>query len=150
MIHPCRWYHSLPSQNSNQIFQTVIKPFLINPVQSSKYSKSFQMNQRSGTFDVIDTCNVTNFFRIYINSKLLHESEARSIANQPDINSHITKIREEKIISPIVEIDIQSFSRKFSKSFDCDQYSNGATYVPPERSMILQNEITNRNIQSYY
>ena len=108
------------------------------------------MDQQSGTLNGIDTWSVTNFGRTDPNSKILHESKARYIANQPDINSHITKIREEKIISPIVEIDIQSFSRKFSKSFDCDQYSNGATYVPPERSMILQNEITNRNIQSYY
>ena len=57
-------------------------------------------------------------------------------------------MREEKILSPIFEIDKQPFSWKLSKSFDCDKYSNGDTYVPLEASMIIQNETNNRKIQA--
>lgn len=114
MIHPCQLYYSLTSQNSDQTCQAVIKPHLIKPVQSSKYSTLFQMHQQSGKCQGIDTCSVTKFGRRDINSKLFHESEARSIANRLDINVHLAKIREEKKISPIVEIYKQSFSWGFS------------------------------------
>ena len=50
-------------------------------MKACKYSNSFQMHEQRGTFNGIDTCNVTSYGRFDFCSKILNESEGRSIGN---------------------------------------------------------------------
>ena len=61
-IHPPRQpHHTIPSQKGDQLCHAVIKPRLIKPMKASKYSNTYQMHEQRGSFQGIDTCNVTNF-----------------------------------------------------------------------------------------
>jgi hypothetical protein len=149
MVHPCRWQHNLTSKKPDQLCQAVIQPRVLKAAKAKKYSMSFQMFHQTGSFNGIDTCSATSFGEFNIKSKLLFEAEARSIANRPDINALLTKLREEDIISPHIEDGRRSFASAFSSSTDYSRYWKGATYVSLESSVILQNENSNRNISAW-
>jgi hypothetical protein len=149
MIHPCRWQHNLSSKQPDQLCQAVIQPRIIKPIKASKYSIGFQMFQQSGSFNGIDTCSATSYGKFDFNSKLIRESEARSITNRPDINFHLSKLREENIISKYAEEGRRSFASSFSSSIDYSRLTKGATYISLESSIILQNENSNRTILAW-
>ena len=87
MLHPPRQpFHILPSKQPDQLCHAVIKPRTIKPMKACKYSNSFQMHEQRGTFNGIDTCNVTSYGRFDFCSKILNKSEGRSIDNRPDKN----------------------------------------------------------------
>ena len=148
-VHPCRWTHSLPSKQPDQLCQAVIQPRILKPVKASKYTIGFQMFQQSGSFNGIDTCSATSYGRFDFNSKLIRESEARSIANRPDINAHLSKLREEDIISQYAEDGRRSFATSFSSTVNYERLAKGATYVSLESSVILQNENANRVVSAW-
>ena len=68
-------------------------------MKASKYSNKVQMHEQRGTFNGIDTCSVTNYSNFDICSKLLDESEGRSINNCPGTNALLTQLYNTHIIS---------------------------------------------------
>ena len=73
MLHPPRQpFHILPSKQPDQLCHAVIKPRTIKPMKACKYSNSFQMHEQRGTFNGIDTCNVTSYGRFDFCSKILN------------------------------------------------------------------------------
>ena len=81
-------------------------------------------------------------------SLLLSESEARLISNRPDLNTHLTKLRKEGVISEYVESGKRNFANEFASLMDFSKYAKGATYVSLESSMILQDEVSDRKIDA--
>ena len=138
MMHPCFWQHNLASIIPDHIFQAVIQPRILKPVKASKYSTSCQIFHHSGTFDDIDTCSATSYWNFDSASKLLVESEARSIFNIPDINARLKKLMSESIISEFLESGKHDFSKEYLISINCPHHTKGSTYVILEASMILQ------------
>jgi hypothetical protein len=149
MIHPCRWHHNLSSRKPDQLCQAVVQPRILKPVKASKYSTSFQMFHQTGTFNGIDTCSATSYGNFHFRSKLMAESEARSISNRPDINAHLSKLRSENVISKFVESGKRNFANRYSNSIDYPRFTKGATYVSLEASIVLQNEMTDRKISAW-
>ena len=49
------------------------------------------MHEQKGSFQGIDTCDICNFGDFNFLSKLLNESESRSIAQRADINDLLDK-----------------------------------------------------------
>ena len=147
-IHPCRWKHHLPARRTDQLCQAVVKPRIVRPVRVSKYCSTFQMFQQNGTFNGLDTCSNTTYGNFDSISKLSAEAEARSIANRPDINAHLTKLRKEKVISEYVEKSKREFAERFSSTIDYSVYSNGGTFVTLEASMIMQREMSDRTTKA--
>lgn len=148
MVHPCRWKHNLPARKPDQLCQAVMQPRVLRPMKASKYSTSFQMFHQSGTFNGIDTCSATNYGNFDFSSKLTAEAEARSITNRPDINAHLSKLREENVISKYTELGRRDFAARFSRSIDYSRFVIGGTYVSLEASISLQNENTSRIIKA--
>jgi len=146
-IHPCRWKHNLCSKCPDQLCQAVVNPRLLKPVKASKFSNTFQLFHQTGSFNGIDTCTATSFGKFDFTSHLLTEAEARSIANRPDINAHLSKLKQEGIISEFVEKGKRQFASEYSNSIDYSKYSKGATFVSLENSILLQEEMTNKCIK---
>ena len=65
--------HILPSKYSDQIYHAVIKPQTIKQMKAQKYSNNFQMQEQRGSFNGIDTCNVTQYLNFKLQSILLEE-----------------------------------------------------------------------------
>ena len=87
-IHPPRHpHHIIPSDKGDQLCHAVIKPRLIKPMRTSRFCNIYQMHEQQGSFQGIDTCDVTDFGDFSFCSVILDESESRSIMNRPDINS---------------------------------------------------------------
>ena len=55
-----------------------------------------QMYEQRGTSNGIDTCNLISYHQFDFCSKLLSDSESRSIVNRPDINGLRNQFVEEK------------------------------------------------------
>ena len=148
MVHPCRWQHNLPARKPDQLCQAVMQPRILRPMKASKYSTSFQMFNQTGTFNGIDTCSATSYGNFDFISKLTAEAEARSIFNRSDINAHLSKLREENVISEYVESGRRDFATRFSRSKDYSRFVKGGTYVSLEASISLQNENRCRSIKA--
>ena len=96
MIHPLRQpHHILPSPHPDQLCHCVIKSRTIKQLKASHYSNTFQMHEQRGTFNGIDTCSITNCGQFDFTSRLLHESECKSIMFRPDINGLLSQLCEE-------------------------------------------------------
>ena len=117
-IHTCSWQHNLSSKYPDQLCQAVVNPRLLKPVKASKYSNSFQLFHQTGSFNGIDTCTATSFGKFDFRSKLSMEAEARSISNRPDSNAHLSKLRQDGIISEYVESGKRDFAHEFSSSLN--------------------------------
>ena len=90
-IHMPRYPKSkLSSKHSDQICHAVIKTRSLKPMKKGHFSNTYQMHEQRGSFQGVDTCNVTKFGNFNHNSYLLHESELLDIANRPDIISLLT------------------------------------------------------------
>lgn len=89
-IHVCKQpVHNVSPLRADQLSHAVLKTRTINPMQKRLYSDSFQMHKQRGSFNGIDTCNVTSYQYFNFRSKLISESESRSIINrsmEKDIN----------------------------------------------------------------
>ena len=97
MIHTCRWKHNLPSLKPDQLCQVVTQPRTLKPMKASQYSISYELFQQTGSFNGIDICSATSFGKFDFYLLLL------AIYNRPDIDAHLTRLREEKVISKDTE-----------------------------------------------
>ena len=80
MLHPPRQpFHILSSTFPDQLYHTVIKPRTVRSIKACTYSNSFQIHEQRGTFNGIDTYNITSYRQFDFCSKLLSDSESRSI-----------------------------------------------------------------------
>ena len=139
-IHPPRQKdHILPSSKGDQLCHAVIRPRTIKPLKASKYCTTYQMHEQRGSFQGIDTCDVRDFGDFSFTSKLLDESEARSVALRPDINSLLTKLQKDHHVPE--EFVQQKRERAQLLCHDVslyDEYLHGSTYVPLEDALIMQ------------
>ena len=74
----CQPNHILPCKYSDQMCHAVIKPQTIKQMKAQKYSNTFQMQEQRGSFNGIDTCNVTQYRNFKLQSILLEEYKSRS------------------------------------------------------------------------
>ena len=58
---PRQPYHIIPSEKGDQLCHAVVKTRLIKPMRAAKYSNIYQMHEQRGSFQGIDTCDVTDF-----------------------------------------------------------------------------------------
>ena len=148
MLHlPRQPHHILPCSHPDQLCHGVIKPRTIHPLKASTYSISYQMHEQRGSFNGIDTCNITNYGRFDFCSKLLYDAECRSIGNRPDINSLLSKLCDEKKITQELANSMRESSRIFCEGIDFDSLSSSSTYVPLDTAMILQGDIYQKNVR---
>ena len=77
----------LSSKHSDQVCHAVIKTQLLKPKKKGHFSNTYQMYEQQGSFQGVDTCNVTKYRNFNHKLYLLHESELLYIANCPDIIS---------------------------------------------------------------
>ena len=80
-----------------------MQPCILRPMKASKCSTSFLMLHQTGTLNEIDTYSVTSYSNFDFTSKLTLEAEVRSIHNCPNINGHLSKLGEGKVISEYME-----------------------------------------------
>ena len=59
------------------------------------------MHEQRGSFQGIDTCDVTDFGDFSFCSVLLDESESRSIINRPDINSLLDNLEQDGLMTSV-------------------------------------------------
>ena len=83
------------------------------------------MFRQTGNFNGIDTCSATSYGDFSSKSLLQSEAEARSISNRPDINAHLSKLREEEVISEYVEDGCRDFASEYSQHIDYSKYAKG-------------------------
>ena len=73
-IHGCRQpNHSLASLKPDQLCHGVLKTRTIKPMQKRIYSNAYQMHEQRGSFNGIDTCNLTNMHDFSYRSKIQSE-----------------------------------------------------------------------------
>ena len=97
-------------------------------------------------FNGIETCSATSFINSDFKYILSTEAEAISITNLPDVNSRLSKLRQDNIISEYIESSKRAFSNRFSSTIDCFKYTKYAAFVSLEARMILLEEMTNIKI----
>lgn len=67
-------------------------------MRSSRYSNTLQMYKQWCTFNVIETCTVTNYGNVEFRTKLLDEIEGKSINNCLETNALKTQLSNVTII----------------------------------------------------
>lgn len=145
MIHPPRSpsTHTLSSSYSDQLAYCAIRTRTIKPMQKKYYSTSYQMHEQRGSFNGIDTCNITTFRKFDFNSKLLSTLESYYIRNRPDVNSLLDQLIREKRLSSFVADSKRVFACNTCKNINFETYLYGATYVPFIAAMSMHKELTN-------
>ena len=142
MIHPPRQpHHILSPYHPDQLCHAVIKPRTVKPMKSASYSNSFQMHEQRGSFNGIDTCNLTTFRRFDFCSRLTSDAQARSIHMRPDINALLTQLCRDNVISPITVTSMRDHATDQCQHMTFDKLINASTYVPLLAAMTLQREI---------
>ena len=130
--------HIIPSQKGDQLCHAVIKPRLIRPMVASKYCNTYQMHEQRGSFQGIDTCDVTNFGDFGYCSKLLNESESRSIKHRPDINALLDNLVSDNLMSPGTVKHMREWAMTSGPSDDVmEKCLHGATYVGLEYALLM-------------
>jgi predicted GIY-YIG superfamily endonuclease len=150
MIHPCRWKHSLPSDQSDQIAQVVVQSRTIRRGKASAYSTEWQMFEQRGTFGGLDTCNHVEFGKFEKCSQLRNEGENRAIFNRHDINTHLDTLCKHKIISSEMVENMRNSAQHYALHFDYEKYYKGATYVPFHSAITFQEDNRDRTISITY
>jgi hypothetical protein len=147
MIHPPRQpSHILPSSQPDQLCHAVVKPRIIRPMKSCAYSNSYQMHEQRGTFNGIDTCSVASYGRFDFCSKLLNDSECRSIKNRPDINALLSTLCKDKVISVKIAASMRKYASSTCRDIDFESCVQGSTYVPVMAAITLQRELQTKEI----
>ena len=143
-IHPPRSTNNntLSSKYSDQLAHCTLRTRSIKPIQKRYYATSYQMHEQRGSFNGIDTCNISTVRKFDFQSKLLSECEARSIVNRPDINSLLNELIREKCISKYTADEKRKAASNMYSDFDFEKYYNGGTYVPFECVMSMQKDIS--------
>ena len=143
-IHMPRYPKSkLSSKHSDQICHAVIKTRSLKPMKKGYFSNTYQMHEQRGSFQGIDTCNVTKYGNFNHNSYLLHESELLYIANRPDIISLLNDLADIKKISKLYKDSlIEKAMKNNLHKTELISYLNGSTYISLNDSMKLQKIIS--------
>ena len=117
----------------------------LNICQMAKkyYSNSFQMHEQRGSFNGIDTCNISTYRKFDFNSSLLSAFESSSILNRPDKNALLRQLVDENVISKSVAVGKRDFACETYSNYDFDKYCKGATYVPFDVALAMHKETTN-------
>ena len=148
IIHPPRQpFHIIASKYSDQLSHCCIRSRTIKPMKSSQFSNGYQMHEQRGSFNGIDTCNVTTFNKFDFRSKLLRDSEARYLLNRPDINALLSQMVNEERISKTFANDKRKYAEDFYGDFDYQPYYYGSTYIPIEHAMEMKKELIDSSIQ---
>ena len=131
--------HVLPCTISNQLCHSVIRPIMIKPMKSHQYSNSYQMHEQKGSFQGIDTCDVTDFGNFSFTYILLDQAESWSIAYQPDINSLLDKLTTYNILTLQAAQDKRDCASSLypDKSIE-EKYVFGSTYISLEDAVAIQ------------
>ena len=148
IIHqPRQPLHIIASKYSDQLSHCCIRSRTVKPMKSSQFSTGYQMHEQRGSFNGIDTCNVTSYHKFDFRSKLLRDSEARYIMNRPNINALLSQMVNDKRISQILATDKRNYAELVAEDFDYQPYYYGSTYVPIESAMEMKKELINSSIQ---
>ena len=150
MIHTCRWEHNLPCIQPDQIAQVVVQSRTIRRGKASTYSNEWQMFAQNGSFGGLDTCNHVEFGRFDMHSYLRHNIEDRCIQNRFDTNAHLDTLVKHKIISNEMVQCMRNSSQKFSRETQYQKYYKGATFIPVEIAISIQEDIGDRTIAIIY
>ena len=148
IIHPPRSpsFHNLPSKYSDQLAHCSIRTQTIKPMSKKYYSNAFQMHEQRGSFNGIDTCNISTYRKFDFHSTLLSQYESCSLMNRPDINSLLNQLVEEKAISKVTANGKREYASSRYNGFDFSKYYAGATYVPFHVSMSMQRDILSNSL----
>ena len=106
------------------------------------------MHEQRGSFNGIDTCNLTSYRNFSFRSKLLSDCESRYICNRPDINSLLNQLVDEKVISKKTANDKRLHADAIYGDYDFEPYVNGATYVPIECALQMKRDTINSSISA--
>ena len=131
--------HILPSSSGDQLAHAVIKLRSIRPLKTTKYVNSYQMHEERGSFQGIDTCNITTFGDFSKTSILLDESESRSITCRRDVNMLLSQLQEDSVIYSFTVDGMRDRAKKACPSKDIlDDHLRGSTFVSAYDAMSLQ------------
>ena len=75
----------------------------IRPMKVNKYSNTFQMHEQRGSYQLVDTCDVTSV-EYFIFNFILDEAESRTIVNRPDTNALLTQLANETFLSAMLSM----------------------------------------------
>ena len=144
-IHPPRSAlgHNLPSKYSDQLCHCAIWTRTIKPMAKKYYSNAFQMHEQRGSFNGVDTCNISSYRKFDFVSSLLTKFESVSIVNRADINSLLNQLVEERVISKTMAIGKRDFAYKTYSDYNFNKYYQGATYVPFKSAISMQQDLSN-------
>ena len=120
----------------DQLYQSIIKPRMIRPMKTSKWSNGHVIFSQGGTMNRLDTWIMTNVDNFDWNSSILNESEARFTCGRPNVNAIITKSHEEGKISHFIANAKSDFSLNKNEE-EHKKLHTGTTCVLLESTMIL-------------
>lgn len=147
IIHPPRQpFHNLPSKYSDQLCHCCIKTRTVKPLKRKTYSNGYQMHEQRGTFNGVDTCNLTTYRQFGFRSKLLSDSESRSIIHRPDINSLLSQMVEEGDMSQFICDSKRKLAEATWGKTDVEKYYRGSTYVPFRAAISMQRDTLDPSI----
>ena len=101
------------------------------------------MHEQRGSFQGVDTCDVTNIGDFSFTSFFLDQSESLSIANKIDINALLTRLGEKQLL-PLKSVEsMRKRALEASPSPEViAKYIHGATYISLDDSIDLQKQLT--------
>ena len=145
-LHTPRTPHHLPSYESDQLSHAIIRSRTIRSFKASEYSNSYQMYKQTGSFQGIDTCDLCNFGDFSFSSKLLSETESRSIHHRPDINDLLDKFEKFGYLSHQVKENMKELANSDEFSYSkLSKYMVGSTYLSLQDSLKIQGLLNTDN-----
>ena len=130
MIHPCcQPFHILPAERPDQLFHAVIKIRKTKPMKASSYCTKFQIHEKSGTLNRIDTCSIKNDGKLYFTPKLSSGIETSSIWNWPNINASLSELVQKNILSRYGANLRRKWQIRYATNIGYDKSVNVETYV---------------------
>ena len=69
----------------------ILKSHSIKPMKAQKYSNTFQIQEQRGTFNCIDTFNVTRYCNFKLSSTVLEECKSIILSTRLDMNVLLTQ-----------------------------------------------------------
>lgn len=98
-------------------------------MKASKYCNIYQIHEQRGSFQGIDTCDITDFGNFSLCYLLLDESESRSIMNRPDINCLLDNLEHYGLMTTVTVEGLRERAIKNCPSDDVlEKCLEGSTY----------------------
>jgi hypothetical protein len=112
-------------------------------MKCSKYCTTYETNRQLGSYQGIDTCDVTNFGYFSFLSILLDRYESMSIVHHFDINTKLTNLEHEGVITNYTADGMRKQVMELHKngSNSLRSYYNGAMHMTLHDAMSTQKEI---------